>query len=349
MAASISISVISFMLLSSSVTAINFQVGGGDGWVVNPSESYDHWAQRLRFRVNDSLVFKYKEGEDTVVEVTKADYDECDVSNPVRTMRSGSSVVRFDRSGPFYFVSGKKKNCVGGQKLVVVVLAVRPAIRAPPSSSPSPVPSIPPKSQAPSPSPVPSVPPKSQAPSPGGDAPEFAPRPSAAAPTPSPISATPASSPSPISATPASSPSPISVTPTPSPAPISYTPASSPSPISSPASSPSPISATPTPSPAPFSYTPASSPSPVSSAPSLAPNPSGASSPGNSPAGAPVASPAPAPPGEQNSPPAADQISPADSSNTTSPGSSTAWRGISGISPAALIVVGVAGLLTFVM
>ncbi|CAN1169428.1 Early nodulin-like protein 2 [Linum perenne] len=337
MAASISISVISFMLLSASVTAINFQVGGRDGWVVNPSESYDHWAQRLRFRVNDSLVFKYKEGEDSVVEVKKADYDECDVSNPVRTMRSGSSVVRFDRSGPFYFVSGKKKNCVGGQKLVVVVLAVRPAIRAPPSSSP--VPSVPPKSQAPSPSPVPSVPPKSQAPSPGGAAPEFAPRPSAAAPTPSPISATPASSPSPIS-----------VTPTPSPAPISYTPASSPSQIpATPASSPSPISATPTPSPAPFSSTPASSPSPVSSAPSLAPQPSGASSPGNSPAGAPVASPAPAPPGEQNSPPAADQISPADSSNTTSPGSSTAWRGLSGSSPASLIVVGVAGLLTFVM
>ncbi|KAK8537821.1 hypothetical protein V6N13_096376 [Hibiscus sabdariffa] len=29
--------------------------GGRDGWVVNPSENYNHWVERMRFQVNDTL------------------------------------------------------------------------------------------------------------------------------------------------------------------------------------------------------------------------------------------------------------------------------------------------------
>ena len=42
-------------LFSSSVAYNSFDVGGKDGWVINPSESYNHWAERNRFQVNDSL------------------------------------------------------------------------------------------------------------------------------------------------------------------------------------------------------------------------------------------------------------------------------------------------------
>lgn len=30
-------------------------VGGRDGWVLSPSESYNHWAGNARFQVNDTL------------------------------------------------------------------------------------------------------------------------------------------------------------------------------------------------------------------------------------------------------------------------------------------------------
>lgn len=33
----------------------DFYAGGTDGWVLNPSESYSHWAERNRFQVNDSI------------------------------------------------------------------------------------------------------------------------------------------------------------------------------------------------------------------------------------------------------------------------------------------------------
>lgn len=38
-----------------SSQAHKFLVGGKDGWGSNPSENYDHWAERNRFQVNDTL------------------------------------------------------------------------------------------------------------------------------------------------------------------------------------------------------------------------------------------------------------------------------------------------------
>lgn len=32
-----------------------FYAGGKSGWILNPSESYSHWAERNRFQVNDII------------------------------------------------------------------------------------------------------------------------------------------------------------------------------------------------------------------------------------------------------------------------------------------------------
>ncbi|XP_057797401.1 early nodulin-like protein 3 [Salvia miltiorrhiza] len=118
-----------------------FVVGGGDGWVVKPSEDYNQWASRMRFQVNDTLLFKYKSGSDSVLVVDKNDYDSCSVANPLLKLDDGNSIFKFNRSGPFYFISGNKANCDQGQKLIVVVLAIRtppsPQGSSPPSPSPA--------------------------------------------------------------------------------------------------------------------------------------------------------------------------------------------------------------------
>ncbi|THU46446.1 hypothetical protein C4D60_Mb09t05030 [Musa balbisiana] len=145
------------MALMDSAGAYVFYAGGRDGWVLHPSESYGDWAERNRFQVADTIVFKYKKGEGSVLVVSKQDYDACDVSKPIRKLDGGDSVFKFDRSGPFYFISGAPGNCQQGQKLVVVVMAVRncPPISSPPSLPPSPPPTsnMPPAS-SPSPAPV---------------------------------------------------------------------------------------------------------------------------------------------------------------------------------------------------
>ncbi|GKU93153.1 hypothetical protein SLEP1_g6777 [Rubroshorea leprosula] len=102
-----------------------FYVGGRDGWVVNPKENFNHWAERNRFSVNDTLFFKYKKGSDSVLVVKKEDYFSCNATNPTQSMMDGDSEFKFDRSGPFFFITGNAYNCNKGQKLIVVVLAVR--------------------------------------------------------------------------------------------------------------------------------------------------------------------------------------------------------------------------------
>ncbi|KAL3821209.1 hypothetical protein ACJIZ3_007114 [Penstemon smallii] len=125
--------------------AYQFIVGGNYGWGLNPSEKYNNWAERMRFQVNDTLFFKYKQGQDSVLVVKKDDYDNCIAENYIRLLNDGKSKFKFQRSGPFYFITGNKTNCIKGQKLIVVVLAVR-------NHPPFPTAAPPPKGSSPSPS-----------------------------------------------------------------------------------------------------------------------------------------------------------------------------------------------------
>uniref|UniRef100_A0A5B7AWV4 Phytocyanin domain-containing protein n=1 Tax=Davidia involucrata TaxID=16924 RepID=A0A5B7AWV4_DAVIN len=238
-----------FTAISCSSDAYRFIVGGKDGWVLNPSENYNHWTERMRFQVNDTLFFKYKKGTDSVLVVSKDDYDKCNTEKPIMKMEDGDSVFKFDRSGPFFFISGKNGTCEKGQKLIIVVLAVRNQHKSPP---------------------------------PVGQTPTAAP------PTGSPFPApamTPAASPSPVAKTPSLSPAPaMSPTspPSPVPSPSAMTPVVTPAPAITPVS-PSP-SNTPAVSPAPASLS--TSPSPTASSPSTSPSPSTVNPPtsGNTPA-----------------------------------------------------------------
>ncbi|EEF44409.1 early nodulin-like protein 2 [Ricinus communis] len=153
--------------LSGPSKAYKFYVGGRDGWVLNPSENYTRWAHRNRFQVNDTLFFKYKKGSDSVLLVKKEDYTSCNTKSPIQSLTDGDSIFIFDHSGPFYFISGNTDNCNKGQKLHVVVMAVRPkpSPTTPAPQSPSPV-AAPPQSPSSSPISSPPVPPPTTAESP---------------------------------------------------------------------------------------------------------------------------------------------------------------------------------------
>ncbi|KAF1897440.1 hypothetical protein Lal_00035145 [Lupinus albus] len=151
-----------FTLVSISQARI-FYVGGSAGWVPNPAQNYNEWAGRNRFQINDTLVFKYNKGSDSVLEVTKEDYDGCNKSNPIKKFEDGETEFKFDRSGPFYFISGENGNCEKGEKLIVVVLAIRGGAKQTQTSPPS---TSPPSTNTPSTSPVPSSGPPAHSPPP---------------------------------------------------------------------------------------------------------------------------------------------------------------------------------------
>ncbi|XP_030931858.1 early nodulin-like protein 1 [Quercus lobata] len=152
--------------------AREFVVGGHENSWSFPtsSDSLNGWAQKERFEVGDILFFAESDPLiDSVLEVTKDDYDKCYVSNPIKEHTDVNTKVELDRSGPFYFISNAVVSCEKGQKLTVVVLHKHPKPPPPPghaaslaplsSSQKGPAPSQaqpapPPKNPAPSPAPL---------------------------------------------------------------------------------------------------------------------------------------------------------------------------------------------------
>ncbi|XAR67475.1 hypothetical protein NMG60_11002248 [Bertholletia excelsa] len=115
------------MMLVQKGCAFQFKVGGSGSWGVPSSSriSYNHWAEKNRFSVGDTILFEYTANQDSVLLVSKENYENCNTSAPEAEYHDGRTVFQFNRSGPFYFISGVKDNCVKGEKLVVVVLADR--------------------------------------------------------------------------------------------------------------------------------------------------------------------------------------------------------------------------------
>lgn len=76
----------------------------------------------LVFYITD---FHYPAQKDSVLQVTKEDYDNCNTEKPVKKSNDGHTAFKFEQSGAFYFISGVKDNCLKNEKLVVVVMADR--------------------------------------------------------------------------------------------------------------------------------------------------------------------------------------------------------------------------------
>ncbi|XP_025815356.1 early nodulin-like protein 2 [Panicum hallii] len=101
------------VVAASAATSHNgvFYVGDEDGWVGKPAESYGRWAAHHRFKVTDTIVFKYKRGADSVLVVDKRHYDACDVRDPIGERSDGDSAYELGTAGPFYFISGDAGKC----------------------------------------------------------------------------------------------------------------------------------------------------------------------------------------------------------------------------------------------
>ncbi|KAK6274181.1 hypothetical protein POUND7_011264 [Theobroma cacao] len=121
-------SLLLLFLVLNYIEAKEILVGGKtDAWKIPSSESdsLNKWAENSRFRIGDSLAWKYDGSKDSVLQVTKEDYASCNTSNPTAEYKDGNTKVKLEKSGPFYFISGAKGHCEQGQKLVVVVLSSR--------------------------------------------------------------------------------------------------------------------------------------------------------------------------------------------------------------------------------
>ena len=93
-------------------------------------------------------VFKYDSKIDSVLQVTKENYEKCNTQKPLEEHKDGYTTVKLDVSGPYYFISGAPSgNCAKGEKVTVVVqspnhpkpgpAAVTPTLPPKPSTTPA--------------------------------------------------------------------------------------------------------------------------------------------------------------------------------------------------------------------
>ncbi|MBA0602304.1 uclacyanin 1 [Gossypium raimondii] len=114
--------------------AANYTVGGANGgW--DSSTDLQTWAASQKFAVGDNLIFQYTPNHD-LVEVTKADYDSCQTSSPIRTYTDGNTVVPLTSPGKRYFICGTLGHCSQGMQIEIDTLATSPTYQ--PSASPAP-------------------------------------------------------------------------------------------------------------------------------------------------------------------------------------------------------------------
>ncbi|XP_031375011.1 mavicyanin [Punica granatum] len=106
------------------VASTEFEVGGDDGWAIpkskNVEDMYNQWASKNRFKVNDTINFKYE--KDSLMEVNEDEYKKCKSSQPLFFANNGNTNFTLDRPGLFYFISGVSGHCQRGQKMIIKVI-----------------------------------------------------------------------------------------------------------------------------------------------------------------------------------------------------------------------------------
>lgn len=72
-------------------------------------------------------VFKFAGAADSVLEVTRDDYNRCSTASPLAVHKAdagaGAATVPLSRSGPYYFVGGAPGSCQKGERLLLVVMS----------------------------------------------------------------------------------------------------------------------------------------------------------------------------------------------------------------------------------
>ncbi|XP_030459488.2 cysteine-rich receptor-like protein kinase 10 [Syzygium oleosum] len=116
-------------------TATNYVVGGlNGGWDMNTDQTT--WASSQTFLVGDNLIFQYSPGHD-VTEVTKGDYDSCQVTSPIQTYTSGSTVIPLTSPGKKYFICSSPGHCAAGMKLQINTLTASSTTSQSPATLPT--------------------------------------------------------------------------------------------------------------------------------------------------------------------------------------------------------------------
>ncbi|GLJ38782.1 hypothetical protein SUGI_0790660 [Cryptomeria japonica] len=97
-------------------------VGDDRGW--DPASDFKGWASHKIFHVGDNLWFAYASSQQSVLELkSREEFENCDVSNPIKLYDGGLDAVPLIEMGDRYFTSGNVEDCQHGMKVHINVLS----------------------------------------------------------------------------------------------------------------------------------------------------------------------------------------------------------------------------------
>ncbi|GLJ42316.1 hypothetical protein SUGI_0876120 [Cryptomeria japonica] len=97
-------------------------VGNDRGW--DPASNFKGWASRKIFHDGDNLWFAYASSQQSVLELkSREEFENCDVSNPIKLYDGGLDVVPLIEMGDRYFTSGNAKDYQCGMKVHINFLS----------------------------------------------------------------------------------------------------------------------------------------------------------------------------------------------------------------------------------
>ncbi|XP_066371941.1 blue copper protein-like [Miscanthus floridulus] len=117
--ASLALAALLLVSCASAAAATKYTIGDASGWTT--TGDYATWASGKKFKIGDTLEFKYASGAHTVDEVGAADYAACSSSKALSSDSAGSTTVTLKTAGKHYFICGVAGHCSSGMKLVVDV------------------------------------------------------------------------------------------------------------------------------------------------------------------------------------------------------------------------------------
>ncbi|XP_055819331.1 stellacyanin [Solanum dulcamara] len=114
-----------FVLIQTQIVlCYQYKVGDLNAWNIPSSANQDvylKWSKNHLFKLGDSLLFLYPPSEDSVIQVTKQNYNSCNLKNPILYMNNGNSLFNITRPGEIYFTSGAEGHCEKLQKLHISI------------------------------------------------------------------------------------------------------------------------------------------------------------------------------------------------------------------------------------
>ncbi|KAJ4831121.1 hypothetical protein Tsubulata_000651 [Turnera subulata] len=131
----VSVMLLLVALMAEEAIAVQHIVGGSQGW--DESTDFDSWASGQKFKVGDTLVFKYSSLHSVVELGDESSYKKCDLGSKVASMSTGNDVVKLDKPGTRYFACGTMGHCDQGMKVKITTESGSGSSTPSSSSSPS--------------------------------------------------------------------------------------------------------------------------------------------------------------------------------------------------------------------